>query len=73
MGVIPFMLGGPAEPQRSAAQRRFFPAIQRFLTICVRRARDQTTAAAAGGAIFGDLHGAPPYKYLRVWGPGEVK
>jgi hypothetical protein len=37
--------------------------------IRVRRARGgQTTAAAAGGAIFGDLYGAPPYKHYFVRG-----
>jgi hypothetical protein len=35
-----------------------FLVIQRFLAICVRRARGQTIRAAAGGAIsaiFGDI------------------
>ena len=61
-GTMSDPLVRPAEPRRSTAGAALFSAIQRFLTICVRRARGQTTAAAAGGAIFGDFR-------RFVWGP----
>ena len=42
---------------------------------CVHRASGQTTAAAAGGAIFGDFRRFVwgPAIQIFVWGPGIVK
>jgi hypothetical protein len=62
-------LGGPAEPGGSAAGGAFPGNSAIFDNMCPPRTRPNchSDTAAAGGAIFGDLYGAPPYKYL--YGP----